>query len=397
MDASFHNEVCAAGDPQPIFFPAILDRNSTSRNYETVGQSFDLYYTQFHHAVCQNGAWTWPTFQDSLDRDLVRLPLKMVRTPAGERLSTLENGIYGANGFDWTANGSGTFYRAGPGGAYEGNYAAHMLSPATTSGPYGGFTVNWPNGTDTWYGSAFYLNPGFISKSNRVMIMRWLNSHLPTSASRYGGIVLDTDDQFRLIRETLGGAEQQLGSSFTLPPEGTWFWLEVHQKLASDPAGKPISEVFVDGRLVASSTAVNAFPDSDGVPSRLYFGYPLRTSASNYTEMSIDRSSISLNQRGPIGAPATPTGVTGSEGSGYITLTWNWQTDNAGGGFRVYEQQSDGTWAKIYESTSAAYLNTGLPSCVPRHYRVSAFNMAGLESPASEEIELVPRATSAGC
>jgi hypothetical protein len=102
-------------------------------------------------------------------------------------------------------------------------------------------------------------------------------------------------------------------------------------------------------------------------------------------------------QRGPIGAPATPTGVTGTEGSGYITLRWNAQTDNVGGGFRVYEQQPNGTWAKIYETVSSGYLNTGLPSCVARHYRVSAFNSAGLEGPASEEIELVPRATSAGC
>jgi hypothetical protein len=397
---------CTSTTEQPVLYASIVDNDSTTRNFETTDRDFHLYLTRYNAGPngfsCQAGAWRPNnTSQDQSqrppgtfageDRDVIRVPIRLNRKAGDDRLATLESsGITGApDGFDWSANGSGTIFRAGPGGAYEGNYSAHLLSPGTTNGPYAGFTVNWPNGTDIWYGSAFKLDPGFISRSNRVMIMRWLNSHLPNTASRWGGIELGTDDQFHLIRESTS-ARQELGSSFTLP-EGSWFWIEVHQWLESDGVNKkPISEVFVDGGLVASSSAVNAFPDGEGVPNRLYFGYPLRTSASNYTEMSLDRASISPIQRGPVGAPATPPGINGFEGNGYIGLFWR-PSDVPGGGYRLYEQQLDGTWAKVYETSSGAYLTTGQVNCVKHRYRVSAFKSTGEESPLSEEIELMPR------
>ncbi len=406
MDAEITLEECNPGDPKPTAYFTIVDRNSTSRNFETAGRDFDLYFTRWNTSSCNGTKWDLP-----LSRDLVRVPLRFTRPINGERNATLESELAGGpTGFDFTWSDNGSISRATGSGAYEGNAYANFLSYGTSPGPLGVLNANapgvtstsgWGNHTDVWYGAAFKLSSGFALRNDRVMLMRWQNAAYPSLGSRYGGIVLGGDDKYRLVRGN-GTSEDVLDVPFTLP-EGNWVWLEVHQKLESTVGNKPVSDVFVNGTLVASSTAANAYADSEGKPIRLHFGYAQRnTSALGFTTMQIDRASISLNERGPIGAPATPTGVTGTEGSsangtGYITLMWNAQTDNTGGGFRVYEQRGDGSWVKIYETVSSAYLNTGLPSCVPRHYRVSAFNSAGLESPASEEIELIPRATSAGC
>jgi hypothetical protein len=58
------------GDPDPIAYPSLIDSNSTSRNFETVGKTAYLYFTQFHYSNCQQ----------TLNRDLVRVPIKIAPT-----------------------------------------------------------------------------------------------------------------------------------------------------------------------------------------------------------------------------------------------------------------------------------------------------------------------------
>jgi hypothetical protein len=53
------------GGPDPVHNPSVLDPTSTSRNFETIGKTAYLYYTQFHTQNCQQGP----------DRDLVRVPI----------------------------------------------------------------------------------------------------------------------------------------------------------------------------------------------------------------------------------------------------------------------------------------------------------------------------------
>jgi hypothetical protein len=55
------------GDPDPIAYPSLIDPTSSSRNFETVGKTAYLYFTQFHYANCQQ----------TLDRDLVRVPVRI--------------------------------------------------------------------------------------------------------------------------------------------------------------------------------------------------------------------------------------------------------------------------------------------------------------------------------
>jgi hypothetical protein len=55
------------GDPDPIEYPSVIDPQSTSRNFQTVGKTAYLYFTQFHYSDCQQ----------TLDRDLVRVPIEI--------------------------------------------------------------------------------------------------------------------------------------------------------------------------------------------------------------------------------------------------------------------------------------------------------------------------------
>jgi hypothetical protein len=60
------------GDSDPILYPSLLDPDSPSRNYETTDQTAYVYFTQFNY---ENGQMT-------LDRDLVRVPVRFFRSAA---------------------------------------------------------------------------------------------------------------------------------------------------------------------------------------------------------------------------------------------------------------------------------------------------------------------------
>jgi hypothetical protein len=59
--------------PDPIRDPGVIDPNSTSRNFETVGQTSHLYYTEFHYVNCVG----------SLNRDLRRIPIEFSNQQPG--------------------------------------------------------------------------------------------------------------------------------------------------------------------------------------------------------------------------------------------------------------------------------------------------------------------------
>lgn len=61
------SHTCSAGDP--LSYPSVVDPASTSRSFETVGRTAQLYLTRFHYSSC---TMTW-------DRDLVRFPIAFAR------------------------------------------------------------------------------------------------------------------------------------------------------------------------------------------------------------------------------------------------------------------------------------------------------------------------------
>jgi hypothetical protein len=107
--------------PDPIKESSILDPNSTSRNFETVGQNAQQFYTWYHLSGC-NG---------TLDRDFIRIPIQFSnqqpggpsaqlttvdRTPAvNEPVAFDASGSSDANGkiekYRWDMDGDGKFER----------------------------------------------------------------------------------------------------------------------------------------------------------------------------------------------------------------------------------------------------------------------------------------------
>jgi hypothetical protein len=107
--------------PDPIKESSLLDANSTSRNFETVGQTATQFYTWYHLDGC-NG---------TLDRDLIRIPIQFSnqqpggpsaqmttvdRTPTvGEPVAFDATGSADANGtvekYQWDMDGNGAFER----------------------------------------------------------------------------------------------------------------------------------------------------------------------------------------------------------------------------------------------------------------------------------------------
>lgn len=58
------------GDSDPIAYPSALDPNSSSRNFETTGKNFYLYYTRFNYNRLKKPNWT-------ADRDLLRVSVEI--------------------------------------------------------------------------------------------------------------------------------------------------------------------------------------------------------------------------------------------------------------------------------------------------------------------------------
>ncbi|MGH2980199.1 MAG: PKD domain-containing protein, partial [Solirubrobacterales bacterium] len=69
---------CGDG-PEQIRDPSVLDNDSTSRNFDTIGQRPFLYFTRFNMSGCST----------SLDRDLIRIPIEFSNQQPGGPAATL--------------------------------------------------------------------------------------------------------------------------------------------------------------------------------------------------------------------------------------------------------------------------------------------------------------------
>jgi hypothetical protein len=61
----FNTHMC--GEPDPLAYPTIIDPTSTSRNFETAGQTAYVYYVRFNYQNCVLGN----------DRDMLRVPVQL--------------------------------------------------------------------------------------------------------------------------------------------------------------------------------------------------------------------------------------------------------------------------------------------------------------------------------
>jgi hypothetical protein len=139
--------------------------------------------------------------------------------------------------------------------AYDGSRAA---AARYDGGPGNGYAraiqdVSWRDGQDVWYGAAFYLPKGFKrAMQGEVALLRWDNYVAYGTRGDIGGVVVwGSDRRARLIVSHYRRREQILVGPFDVP-EGVWFSVLVHQRLARD-SGRALNEVYFDGVIAGSS------------------------------------------------------------------------------------------------------------------------------------------------
>jgi len=192
--------------------------------------------------------------------------------------------------------------------AYSGTSSARAHIPAGPGNKYartiwGGApgsssSMDRGEGSDTWYGMALYLPVGFYDSMQGYYVpMRWDNYGY-ANVSRTG-LAMWPDGSMRLFRERAGVENQVnlLGTTTFRLAEGTWHWLEVHQKLSATD-GAAVNEVYVDGALIGRSTARNFY----GEPlTYLRYGVVAVDGGRQTQALTVwyDRATVSSERVGP--------------------------------------------------------------------------------------------------
>jgi hypothetical protein len=151
--------------------------------------------------------------------------------------------------------------------------------------------VDWREGADVWYGVALYIPR--LADWCWWYAVRWDNFRLHRSAADLGGLRI----QEGLLYVDAGtySAQHPLIGPVAIP-ESRWFWVEAHQRF-SGVAGEALTELYIDGRKIASSTA----PNTAGRPiTEIRYGNVAMESACSLpASIYFDRVSISAEPRGP--------------------------------------------------------------------------------------------------
>ena len=343
--------------------------------------------------------------------NLSRLPIEF-----NQRQATFEGDTITANerGFDSTS--SAFVFGGGPNDSVAGNGYGEGSSKFVRAQMYGSFTNNpspsgsvnvawergndpWNQGDDVWYGSAFRLPPNFLTGNGNTDILRWDS----TGNQDFGAIGMRISDRrFHLVSGGSSGFGTDLTGAFDLPLD-RWFWLEVHQRFGQNAGESPINEVYVDGRLVATSTQPNR--QSANAISKLSAGFAkVDTSSTSFSSLYMDRLSILGGQKGAVKgtaahqAPATPTGLrTTFVGSQSVGLTAN--TVSNATGYRLWRKQN-GVWVSAGETALPGWV-VSASACTAYEYRVTAYRKPTSGSPeidVSESIASRPLGvTTTGC
>jgi hypothetical protein len=169
------------------------------------------------------------------------------------------------------------------------------------------FDVRWRTGDNVWYGAAYLLPSRFFSTmQGQVDVLRWDDFPSDRVTTDRSGIALfEGDHRAHLVRQRLGVELATLAPPFDLPAD-RWFWLEVHQRLGTGEDA--LSEVFVDGELVASSTEPNTY----GRPvRRVRYGIVAVDAGrqQHWLTLWFDRAIAGTQQRGPLSSPSRPARI----------------------------------------------------------------------------------------
>lgn len=159
--------------------------------------------------------------------------------------------------------------------------------------------VLWSEGDEVWFGAALFLPVGTVaSLSGHLEVIRWDNYAEGASGVDQTGVAVTQEGRLVLVGERAGRQSSQVVVDAGPVDEGRWAWVEVHQILGTE-IGEALSQVFVDGFLVASSTAANL---GDRPVSRLRYGIvSLPETQSSPLSLRLDSASAGTCQSGPRG------------------------------------------------------------------------------------------------
>jgi hypothetical protein len=325
-----------------VTYPVILDPSDpastwpavSNPNFDHPGATPELY---FHHKNVSPS-----TCSTSAGANLARLPIDF----RSQRQADINFGTTDpTTGFDDTAllsagcsTTAGNVPYEGPAG---GCAEASVMPPQSA---YGKVNTRWEDGSEVWYGAAYYLPDSFFNSKVKARLMRWSGD-----GGIFGGIQVDTQagtppdtGTAYLVRGQSGGSptEIQHGANFySSLLHNRWIWIEVHQLLNTTA---PSSEVYVNGKLVSASLGPSKV--AAGTVNDVSFGLldvvngtPPVTSP---VTIGVDQATLLGGERGVLGALATPTGL--RKAAPPNTIEWNPVPGAIR--YRVYRKNTAGAW-----------------------------------------------------
>jgi hypothetical protein len=388
----------------PIQYPVVLDPNDPAAsatgtqnpNFDHPGRTPDLYFRHEYRMPTETDPCATEKntlYPDSIPSNLARLPIEFRHRVVTLDLDQSGGVVSSDRRFDFVYNPDSE----GSSGGYDGGRYQQVSTTTSTQYSYGQISsFKWHRGDDVWYGAAYKLPSNFLTVNGYAEVMKWRSD----PAQNWGGIVLRSDDRFHFVRGTLSGGGTDIGNSFQVPV-GRWSFVEVHQKLGDGATGSPpaLTEVYVDGRLVMTTTSANMVAGDTGDISVAGFGIiysPVTTT------MGIDRAYVMGAQLGPIIgtsaylAPKTPLGLRATSTQSEIVLSWNPPAtgDPSVNGYNLYEKLADGNWANLGDVGSTTTFTREVHACESHTYRTTAYRSYsdGLNPPALNVTHGIPTA-----
>jgi fibronectin type 3 domain-containing protein len=147
---------------------------------------------------------------------------------------------------------------------------------------------------------------------------------------------------------------------------------------------------------VATNVPSNSFTDTSATNGTTYY---YTVAAVNAVGVSLKSAEASATPNQPAMAPAAPTGLTATGGTGNVVLTWSPPASNGGAavtGYNLYRGTTSGGESSTPVATSitgTSFTDTGLTNGTTYYYTVAAVNAVG-SSPQSSEASATPLATA---
>ena len=109
-----------------------------------------------------------------------------------------------------------------------------------------------------------------------------------------------------------------------------------------------------------------------------------------------DGGDVVLSRAGALQGPSAPVGLTASAGNGFVSLDWSDNGEGDLAGYNVFRSATTGfgyQQQNVSLVTSSAYVDNAVVNGTPYYYVVTAVDLAGYESPSSNEATATPVGT----